>query len=295
VLPPIFCFAAVINPMPFTFSHPAAILPLARFRRGPYALSALIIGSMTPDLEYFFSFRHSPIVAHSLLGLVVFCLPVGILALWCFHSFVKQPARLLLPKPLRYRLAELSTLRPHIASGQGLLLVLLVGAGAATHIVWDNFTNQRSGIVARIPAFHQTVMRMGGIDFNLCDIVQQGSTAAGLGIVACSIWLWMRRRPMKTPVDSDLPNWLRRIILLFLCGLSILVALIAGEPGGVEGGAMRWATIEYDRVAVVAMAVLMFGLLLYTAIFHWSKHCRNSLNPPPTRSGENDAEWIRNP
>jgi hypothetical protein len=36
--------------MPFTLAHPAIVVPLALQR---LILSALIIGSMTPDLEYF--------------------------------------------------------------------------------------------------------------------------------------------------------------------------------------------------------------------------------------------------
>ncbi|MSQ59664.1 MAG: DUF4184 family protein [Betaproteobacteria bacterium] len=39
--------------MPFTIAHPAAALPLLRPLRGFGVLSALVIGSMTPDFPYF--------------------------------------------------------------------------------------------------------------------------------------------------------------------------------------------------------------------------------------------------
>lgn len=257
--------------MPFTFSHPAAVLPLARFRRGPYALSALIIGSMTPDLEYFFWFRHTALVGHSIPGLFVFCLPAGILALWCFHSFVKYPANLLLPKPFRRRLATLSTLRPRIDSGQSKLLALCVGVGAATHIAWDSITNQRSGLFAQMPAFCQTVFQTGGIDLNICDILQHGSTIAGLAILTLAAWLWMRGRPVQNTDRSDLPDWLRRTVLLSLFGLSVLSAMYVGAPNWFGRGAGRKSPVAYDHIAVAAMAALMFGILLYAAIYNLAK------------------------
>ena len=39
--------------MPFTFSHPAAVLPLRLLPRHWFSLTGLVIGSMVPDFEYF--------------------------------------------------------------------------------------------------------------------------------------------------------------------------------------------------------------------------------------------------
>ncbi|WP_262496247.1 DUF4184 family protein [Flavobacterium piscis] len=41
--------------MPFTFSHPAIILPLKYLPKNWISLTGLIIGSLTPDFEYFYS------------------------------------------------------------------------------------------------------------------------------------------------------------------------------------------------------------------------------------------------
>ena len=90
--------------MPYPFAHPAAILPLVRPMRGLAVPSALAIGSMVPDAWYLFPglARES---SHSLHGLLLFCLPVG-LAFYClFHVLLKQPLRALLPAPLAARLA----------------------------------------------------------------------------------------------------------------------------------------------------------------------------------------------
>ncbi|MEM7184808.1 MAG: DUF4184 family protein [Spirochaetota bacterium] len=42
--------------MPFTFSHPAIVLPFVKFPKQWVCLSALIVGSIVPDFEYFMFF-----------------------------------------------------------------------------------------------------------------------------------------------------------------------------------------------------------------------------------------------
>src|SRR5690349_14740000 len=85
------------QPMPFTAAHPAAILPLAVRLSVPYGVSALAVGSMSPDFEYFL-WRHAASTSgHSIDGLFVFCLPAGLIVLAAFHTLVKRPLALLLP------------------------------------------------------------------------------------------------------------------------------------------------------------------------------------------------------
>ena len=64
--------------MPFTLSHPAVVLPFARWK---LILSALVIGSMTPDFEYFIDIvtDHDVQIGHSISGIFLFCIPVGLL------------------------------------------------------------------------------------------------------------------------------------------------------------------------------------------------------------------------
>jgi len=45
--------------MPFTFSHPAIVLPLATLRRQWISATGLIIGSITPDFEYFIRMKNT--------------------------------------------------------------------------------------------------------------------------------------------------------------------------------------------------------------------------------------------
>lgn len=92
--------------MPFTLAHPAAVLPLHRRLRRRASLSALVVGSITPDLAYFLPLGVSGSQSHSALGLLVFCLPVGMLA-WGVYLMVLRPFILgLIPRPLSQRMAR---------------------------------------------------------------------------------------------------------------------------------------------------------------------------------------------
>src|SRR5262245_44725270 len=75
----------LIKSMPFTIAHSAVALPVLRWLRAPYAASALVVGTMAPDFEYFLRLRPFASISHTLPGLLVFCLPAGAAVLAAFH------------------------------------------------------------------------------------------------------------------------------------------------------------------------------------------------------------------
>ena len=54
--------------MPFTFSHPAIVLPLKYLPKKWFSFTGLIIGSMTPDFEYFLRMKVKSDYSHTLNG-----------------------------------------------------------------------------------------------------------------------------------------------------------------------------------------------------------------------------------
>ncbi|MFP5043018.1 DUF4184 family protein, partial [Parasediminibacterium sp. JCM 36343] len=90
--------------MPFTFSHPAIVLPLTKCSRRHMSLTGLIIGSMTPDFEYFFRMKIQSTFSHTIGGLFYFDLPVGILLSFVFHNLIRDSLYDNLPKVFKSRL-----------------------------------------------------------------------------------------------------------------------------------------------------------------------------------------------
>src|SRR5512134_324687 len=95
--------------MPFTFAHPAAAVPLRRWLGRYGTVSALVIGSMTPDLAYFLPCGVSRAQSHSVAGLFWWCLPVGAAVYLLFHTVLAPPLVALAPRGLRARLSSIST------------------------------------------------------------------------------------------------------------------------------------------------------------------------------------------
>ena len=74
--------------MPFTFSHPAIVLPFLKTKK--LSATGLIVGSMCPDFEYFIRMKVQSSISHTFLGLIVFNLPIGLLATFLFHEIIKN-------------------------------------------------------------------------------------------------------------------------------------------------------------------------------------------------------------
>src|SRR4051794_933107 len=126
--------------MPFTGSHPAAILPL--LGTGLPA-SALVIGSMAPDLPYFAPVPVSPGLTHSPVGVVGIDVLIGAVFFILWHAVLAAPAVAVAPMGLRARVpaSSVGALRRRVSTPRRAALVAAaLAVGAATHVTWDEFT-----------------------------------------------------------------------------------------------------------------------------------------------------------
>ena len=94
--------------MPFTVSHIVAALPLNN-RLGKFnkytALSPLIIGSMTPDIAYLTPFLvHQRMDSHSLIGIYLFCIPMGLTIYFLYHLLMAPVVVSLFPSSIQRHL-----------------------------------------------------------------------------------------------------------------------------------------------------------------------------------------------
>src|SRR5438105_7779609 len=122
--------------MPFTISHAAVAWPLRNLSRQHLITPALVLGSMAPDAEYLLRLRPSGKFGHSLPGLFVFCVPVGILSLWIWERLVARQLYFLVVPPAASRMCE-----PQLSSHALPRIALSVLVAAGSHICWDHFTH----------------------------------------------------------------------------------------------------------------------------------------------------------
>jgi hypothetical protein len=168
--------------MPYPFAHPAAALALAPLLGRLAVPSALVIGTIAPDLWYALPFVPSAShhVSHSLPGLLLFCLPASVAAYLLFHLLFKDACLFLLPPPLGARLRHfavkgLPAAPPHAVLGS---LVL----GTLSHLAWDGVTKSHVA---------------GPVNW-----LQHASTLLGSLLLAWWLWRKLRSAPLHRLEDS---------------------------------------------------------------------------------------------
>ncbi len=136
--------------MPFTFSHPAIILPLQKASPKYFNFTALVIGSLAPDLPYFLSLSYTD-YGHHLPGLMALGLPLTLIFSWLFHNLIKIPLISNLPKFIQTKL-PINSLKPFQLRDSKDWLVFAYSAilGIFSHIFWDGFTHVDGFFVERI-------------------------------------------------------------------------------------------------------------------------------------------------
>ncbi len=131
--------------MPFTFAHPAAILPFAYLKK-KISITGLIVGSIVPDFEYFLRLRkETSYYSHSWDGLFWFDLPFGLFICFVFHALVRNPLITNLPAPFQKRFYSfcLFNWNLHFKKYWSFILISII-TGAALHIFWDFFVHNSS-------------------------------------------------------------------------------------------------------------------------------------------------------
>ena len=165
--------------MPFTFCHPAIILPLTKISANRISATGLIIGSMSPDFEYFLKMRMEKIHGHTFEGLFYLDLPLTIVLAFIFHLFVRDALIMNLPELLKKRLLPFVGI-DWISWVKKRWYVLVYSAliGIISHIFWDAFTHTNGYFVTRIPLL-QGWVDVFGVLVRRADLLQMLSTIFG--------------------------------------------------------------------------------------------------------------------
>ena len=134
--------------MPFTFSHPAAVLPLSLIPKRWISVTALVIGSVTPDFEYFFRMEQDSVYSHTWAGVFWFDLPLGLLLLYLFNYLIRKELIENLPVFLNRRFSRFSSFKRNLNNVKDLCFVLLsLLIGIVSHIIWDKLTHKTVNLI----------------------------------------------------------------------------------------------------------------------------------------------------
>jgi hypothetical protein len=237
--------------VPFTVSHAAAVLPLERLR---LPLTALMIGSMAPDFGYFFSHSANRALTHSFGGLFTFALPAG-LFVWLFYVAILEKATItLLSDRWHTRFAHTDAITPELMARACVAILL----GAATHLVWDDFTHRFTRSTEWFPFLAGPTPGLPWLP--VYHLLHGVSSVLGLVI----LWIWMHRlhrQPARSLIRPyEVSDKVRIGALWFLAAATLLAGFLEWLPyahsrydaqifsaavGGMSGFFLAWCCIAF--------------------------------------------------
>lgn len=127
--------------MPFTFCHPAIVLPFS-YRQKRISMVGLIVGSMIPDFEYFIRMKVASMHSHTWPGIFWFDLPLGLMVAFIYQLVVRDRLIDNLPTALNRRFSQYKSESGRSYSIKyAIVVAVCILIGAASHILWDGFTH----------------------------------------------------------------------------------------------------------------------------------------------------------
>jgi hypothetical protein len=241
-------------------------------------LSALVVGSLTPDLPYFVPLLHQDGFSHTLMGILLFCLPAGLTALGSFHYLIKDPLLSLLPRAHQQRLypaAQGFSFGPP-RRFRLILLSLLLGIGS--HILWDAFTHPQAWMVQRFEILRLPVLIVGSETLQVYKLLQHGSSLVGALLLCYWYFKWYRQaQPVAVPANL-IRSDAARLSIIF--GMGLLACLAGGLFGFLR---VSWNPgLQYfyrltGEVVISGMTVGIAELLIFSAF--WQFRNARSLRP----------------
>jgi uncharacterized protein DUF4184 len=242
--------------MPFTFSHPAAVLPLRRLKF--LQTVPLIVGSVAPDLPYFvparfMTVRFSRVMweTHTPLGILWLDIPIGI-AVLLFAYLLRGPLTALMTPRARALCLE-SIERLNSTPWQWLLAMVSIYVGAWTHLAWDSFTHENGWMVRRIAALSAPVT-IGDYTGTMCHVLQYVSSVVGLSILA--VWYLRLPTPTTDPAHATVVSPVGRALLL------LLVTVTAAAIGVYIAGHALLAGYSNYRVIYLLLTRAIAGFVM---------------------------------
>jgi hypothetical protein len=254
--------------MPFTISHAAAAVP---FRRTKLLLSAVIIGCMAPDFEYFIHVGMFGREAHNIRGALELALPVTLISLVVFHTLLKRPMVALLPRTVQERVVIEEF---HFWPIKRLLLIVLSAlVGIASHLLWDSFTHDDGWIVEHVRWLQQTSfidpLHRAVPNFKLAQNI---STLLGLAILAGWGLYWYRTQPRHNAPVYSLSGFGKFASVTIMLGIAAALAYLRAQwlagPARFSGYFLGNGVVAF--ISICCFEVLLFSVAVRFRMRTWS-------------------------
>lgn len=249
--------------MPFTFAHPVAVLPLGIKKNKYFDFTALFLGSMAPDFEYFIHFEPYQLYGHTILGQLFYNLPLVLVVSYIYHYVLKESIIFNLPKPYcgyYYYMVKtrwkLNSIRAFITFVYSALI------GMFTHLIWDSFTHKSGYFVTKIVIINNSISLMD-YDVPIYKILQHGSTIIGLLILLVYLF---RIQDKNTSYYIEISGvsktifWISFLVLYLFISIGIIVVSKDFSLGRIVVGSISAGFISITIISFIDKVNRLFKI-----------------------------------
>ena len=234
--------------MPFTFSHPAVILPLIAKRSKYFSATGLVIGSIAPDFESFIKFGGPKVYSHTWAGVFWFDMPLALALAFLFHLVIKRPVIDNLPFPLRSRLGAFKSYKwvSYFLDNTIVVLVSLF-IGIVSHLFWDAFTHLNlyypDDATSKILLLHH----------RLYILLQYACSVVGLVAIMAFIYYLPETKVPKTKIEKG-KYW----IYMSLIAVLIICYIVTSLPEDDK--------VDYMDVISISLSALFYSMIIMSLV-----------------------------
>ena len=241
--------------MPFTFSHPLFAVPMKVAAPRVFSLTGLILGSMSPDFEYFIHLEPYRSIGHTTAGLFLHAIPLSIICALIFHLIIKRPLVAHLPSwmDMDARAKGLTESRDQDSIRRSFSFILSVIIGFWTHIFVDAWTHHTGFFVEIIPTMHAII-----VGLPLYKWLQYIFSLSGMAVQASLIVWYLYRVPLsRTAVRrSASQKWSYWTIVALIACITVAMKL--------------FLTASTNTIGIIVVAPISGTLLGIAVASAWS-------------------------
>ncbi|WP_409342982.1 DUF4184 family protein [Paenibacillus sp. MBLB4367] len=242
--------------MPFTFAHPLYAFPLKLAAPASFSMTGLVLGSMSPDFEYFIALEPYQAIGHTHAGLLAEALPLCTLLAFLFHRVIRMPLAVHLPSScgLDARAVQLITPWELNTLRKWIVFVLSVAAGFYSHVLLDGFTHSGGAFVGRLPLLKDT---LAGIP--LYKIGQHSLSLIGLAVQTVLLAsLLLRKKPAMAGEFPKADSRQKRMFwLLAAAAAAVTIALKLAFTDSANGiGILVVSTLSGGFLGITATSAI---------------------------------------
>jgi hypothetical protein len=243
--------------MPFTPSHAAAVIPFLRLNPRYVSATALVIGSMVPDFEYFFKFSVHSSFSHTIWGIFCFDVPATVLLALLFHLIVKRNLLANLPVFLQSRFTDMQAfdIIAYLKTNAFIFAICAV-VGSASHILWDGFTHFNGYFVRLFDFYNGAYVPYDGVNYPMWYALQHISSITGLLIVFLCIIL-KKPEPKTSPFKPTILYWL--LVILTTATVTVIRFIIRADD-------YNLGNLVVSAIGGFCIALLIGGLINFRNI-----------------------------